>query len=61
MPTNPPSAAAALYPHLQRDDPPTQQRAQKLETLYPRPQPKPPSNPYRDALRRNLQEAARRK
>jgi hypothetical protein len=43
MPTNPPSAAAQIYPHLQRDDPPKQQqRAQTLATLFPRPQPKPP-------------------
>jgi hypothetical protein len=55
-----PSAAAALYPHLRRDDPPQPPRAQRLATLFPRPQTKPPSNPGRESLLRHLRELNRR-
>jgi hypothetical protein len=54
----PPSAAAALYPHLKAGTPSEVEprRTPTLaEAMYPRPKP-PTPNPYREILLRNLRE-----
>jgi hypothetical protein len=56
------NAAGQIWPPLRTDDgPPRQQQpAQTLATLFPKPQPKPPSNPDRESLLRHLRELNRR-
>jgi hypothetical protein len=53
-----PSAAQALYPNLPSGERP--ERAQTgprlSEVMYPRPQPKPPTNSDRESLLRHLRE-----
>jgi hypothetical protein len=55
------NAAGQIWPNLQSDEPPKQQRAQSslAGAMWPSlgPQPKPPPNPARESLRRHLQEA----
>jgi hypothetical protein len=52
------NAAGQIWPNLQSDEQPKQQRAQSslASAMYPRPQAKPP-NPHRESLLRHLKEA----
>lgn len=55
-----PTAAAAIFPHLKIGTPERRpERNQSIaETMWPTlgPQPKPPTNPYRESLLRGLRE-----
>jgi hypothetical protein len=59
MPTNPPSAAASIYPHLPSDKPVAPSLTGRTESvasaMYPRPKAKP-LNPHRESLLRGLKE-----
>lgn len=57
-----PTAAGALYPHLKSGTPerrPERNTSSIGEAMWPTlgPQPKPPTNPYRELLLRGLKEA----
>jgi hypothetical protein len=57
-----PSAAAALYPHLPSAERPDakwvgRERTPFAQSMYPRPQTRPP-NPYRESLLRGLRETS---
>jgi hypothetical protein len=59
-----PTAAAALWPNLPRGTPEPVQRSERNESvaaaMYPRPQPKPPTNSDRESLLRGLRELNRK-
>jgi hypothetical protein len=61
MPTNPPSAAEAIFGHLPRAEQVerTQRNTNSIgQAMWPSlgPQPKPPTNPQRESLLRGLRE-----